>query len=58
MERFLGENVLPAAADNLLRMYRCEDFPPWARKSIDELVSGGLVDEINNRFFRTIEFGN
>ncbi|MDR3144273.1 MAG: phospho-sugar mutase [Puniceicoccales bacterium] len=57
MEKFLGDRVLPAAAENLLRMHRCENFPRCARESIDELVENGLADEINNRFFKSIEFG-
>ncbi|MDR1528105.1 MAG: phospho-sugar mutase [Puniceicoccales bacterium] len=57
MERFLRDNVLAATAKNMTRVYNCGNLPTWARQSIDELVARQLVDEINNRFFRTLEFG-
>ncbi|MDR2778821.1 MAG: phospho-sugar mutase [Puniceicoccales bacterium] len=57
MERFLRNNVLATAAENWTRIYDCDNLPIWARQSMDELVSLQLADEINNRFFRTLEFG-
>ncbi|MDR1173488.1 MAG: phospho-sugar mutase [Puniceicoccales bacterium] len=57
MERFLRDNVLATTAQNVARMYNCDNLPTWARQSIDELVAHQLVDEINNRFFKTLEFG-
>jgi phosphoglucomutase len=43
--------------ENLTRISNCDNLPIWASRSIDELVSRQLVGEINNRFFRTLEFG-
>ncbi|MDR1457665.1 MAG: phospho-sugar mutase [Puniceicoccales bacterium] len=57
MERFLRDNVLATTAENMTRVYNCDNLPTWARQSMDELVARQLVDEINNRFFRTLEFG-
>jgi phosphoglucomutase len=57
MERFLREMVLPTSADNLLKVWGCKNLPDWARKSIGELVERQLVGEINDRFFKTLEFG-
>ncbi|MDR2777012.1 MAG: phospho-sugar mutase [Puniceicoccales bacterium] len=57
MERFLRDSVLATTAQNVTRVYNCNNLPTWARQSIDELVDRRLVDEINNRFFRTLEFG-
>lgn len=57
MEKFLKGNVLAESAKNLMAMYGCKNLPNWARESIGELVQRELADEINNRFFRTPEFG-
>jgi phosphoglucomutase len=57
MERFLEENVLPEAAKNLMAMWNCRNLPTWAKESIGELVEKQLADDINNRFFKTLEFG-
>ncbi|MDR1413517.1 MAG: phospho-sugar mutase [Puniceicoccales bacterium] len=57
MERFLREKVLIEAAENLMILRKCENLPTWAKASIDELVEKQLAEEINNRFFKTLEFG-
>lgn len=57
MKRFLRDNVLATTAENMTRVYNCDNLPTWARQSMDELVARQLVDEIKNRFFRTLEFG-
>ncbi|MDR2603099.1 MAG: phospho-sugar mutase [Puniceicoccales bacterium] len=57
MERFLRDNVLATTAENMMCVYNCNSLPTWARRSMDELIARQLVDEINNRFFRTLEFG-
>lgn len=49
--------MLATAAQNVTRVYNCDDLPTWARRSMDELVARQLVNEINDRFFRTLEFG-
>jgi phosphoglucomutase len=45
------------AAENLMRISNRDNLPILARQSIDELVSRQLVNEINNRFFRILQFG-
>jgi len=32
-------------------------LPQWARDSLQELVDGGHWDELNNRFYKALEFG-
>ncbi|MDR1432780.1 MAG: phospho-sugar mutase [Puniceicoccales bacterium] len=57
MEAFLRKNVLAESTKNLMAMWQCGNLPDWARKSIGELVERRLVGEINDRFFKTLEFG-
>lgn len=48
--------LLPAAADNL-RAWLAVSLPEWARRSIDELVAQQAWNELNDRFYRYLEFG-
>jgi phosphoglucomutase len=48
--------LLSTAADNLTA-FRNAKFPAWARASIDELVGAGRWPELNDRFYRHLEFG-
>jgi len=48
--------LLPAAADNL-RAWLAVSLPDWARRSIDELVAQKAWGELNDRFYRYLEFG-
>ncbi len=49
-------HLLPAAADNI-RSWQSVNLPDWARRSIDELVAGQAWAELNDRFYRYLEFG-
>ncbi|MSU72853.1 MAG: phospho-sugar mutase [Opitutus sp.] len=48
--------LLPGAAENLTAFLAAE-LPAWAVASIDELVARQAWDELNDRFFRFLEFG-
>ena len=47
---------MPAAAANLAA-YLAANLPAWARSSIGELVEGQSWGELNDRFYRELEFG-
>ncbi|MBP7143164.1 MAG: phospho-sugar mutase [Opitutaceae bacterium] len=49
-------HLLPAAADNI-RVWQAVDLPDWARRSIDELIARQAWAELNDRFYRYLEFG-
>ena len=48
--------LLPAAADNL-RAFLSAGLPAWAEAAIAELVNAGAWGELNDRFYRFLEFG-
>jgi phosphoglucomutase len=48
--------LLPGTAENLAAFLAAR-FPPWAERSIDELVANGAWSELNDRFYRYLEFG-
>ncbi len=48
--------LMPAAAANLAA-YLAAGLPAWARSSIGELVEGNAWGELNDRFYRELEFG-
>ncbi len=48
--------LLPAAAENI-RAFLAANLPDWAVRSIDELVAQGAWGELNDRFYRFLEFG-
>jgi phosphoglucomutase len=48
--------LLPAAAENLAAFLGAK-LPPWAVSSIDELVAKQAWSELNDRFYRYLEFG-
>ena len=48
--------LLPSAAENLLA-FAAAQLPQWAGKSIEELVRRGEWAELNDRFYRYLEFG-
>ncbi len=50
------EKVLPGAAENLASFLGA-GLPAWAQASIEELVSRGEWAELNDRFYRCLEFG-
>jgi len=48
--------LLPSAADNLAAWWEA-GLPEWARQSIAELVERREWSELNDRFYRYLEFG-
>src|SRR5688572_18106570 len=48
--------LLPAAAENLAT-FLAAPLPTWAHASIDELVAKEAWSELNDRFYRYLEFG-
>ncbi len=48
--------LLPAAAENL-RAWLQAGLPDWAQQSLAELVERGEWSELNDRFYRYLEFG-
>lgn len=48
--------LLPAAAENL-SVFLSAPLPAWATASIEELVQKGAWGELNDRFYRYLEFG-
>jgi phosphoglucomutase len=48
--------LLPAAAENITA-WLDSGLPAWAVSSIDELVAQGAWSELNDRFYRYLEFG-
>jgi phosphoglucomutase len=49
-------HLLPTTADNLAAFLGAK-LPAWAEQSIDELVAKAAWSELNDRFFRFLEFG-
>jgi phosphoglucomutase len=49
-------SLMPSAAANL-GVYLAANLPDWAERSIGELVERGSWDELNDRFYRELEFG-
>ncbi|HUR60342.1 MAG TPA: phospho-sugar mutase [Opitutaceae bacterium] len=48
--------LLPASAENLAAFLAAK-LPAWAEKSIEELVAQQAWGELNDRFYRFLEFG-
>ncbi|MDR1256044.1 MAG: phospho-sugar mutase [Puniceicoccales bacterium] len=58
IERLLGSAELVESARNNIREFlSCDTLPKWARDSAIELLEKGEYTELNDRFFRTSEFG-
>jgi len=49
-------HLLPSTAETL-HAWLAADLPAWARSSIDELVARQAWSELNDRFYRYLEFG-
>src|SRR5215204_850146 len=49
-------DLLPTTAENLAAFLAAK-FPAWAEQSIDELVTKSAWSELNDRFYRYLEFG-
>jgi phosphoglucomutase len=52
----LAGRLLPGAAENLTA-WRQAGLPAWAQQSLDELIERGEWGELNDRFYRYLEFG-
>ena len=48
--------LLPGTVENL-GQFLAANLPAWAAQSIDELVAKGAWGELNDRFYRFLEFG-
>lgn len=48
--------LLPSTVENL-RAFLAAKLPRWAESSIEELVANGAWGELNDRFYRYLEFG-
>ena len=48
--------LMPAAGENLTAWLRA-GLPAWAQQSMAELVEAGAWSELNDRFYRYLEFG-
>jgi phosphoglucomutase len=51
-----GGQILPTTAENL-SAFLAAGLPPWAQSAIEELVTRGAWSELNDRFYRYLEFG-
>src|SRR5512133_2626792 len=49
-------DLLPSTAENLGAFLDAK-FPAWTDQSVDELVNQGAWGELNDRFYRYLEFG-
>ncbi len=49
--------LLPSAAENLEAWVSSGILPEWALASLGELLEAGAIGELNDRFFRYLEFG-
>ncbi len=49
-------HILPSSAENLSNWLNA-GLPAWALASIDELIAQGAWSELNDRFYRYLEFG-
>src|SRR4051812_20164751 len=51
-----ASQLLPSTAENLAAFLGAR-LPVWAEQSIEELVSKAAWGELNDRFYRFLEFG-
>lgn len=58
IESFItSDKLLASARENLREFLSCDALPKWASESIVELLTEQKFDELNDRFFKTSEFG-
>ena len=53
----LKSGLLESAAKNLSDWINTNALPQWALNAIDELFAANAIEELNDRFFKDIEFG-
>lgn len=51
------DELLSSTRANICEFLSCDGLPNWAHNSILELIEAGEYDELNDRFFKTSEFG-
>ncbi|MEN9661227.1 MAG: hypothetical protein RL324_176 [Verrucomicrobiota bacterium] len=51
-----GGQILPSTAENIAAFLGA-GLPPWAQSAVDELVARAAWSELNDRFYRYLEFG-
>lgn len=51
------EELLESTRANIADFIECDDLPKWASDSIYELLEEKKFEELNDRFFKTSEFG-
>ncbi len=49
--------LLQSSGENLIQWLRAGFLPEWSVESIEELVANQQWEELNDRFFRSLEFG-
>lgn len=49
--------LLPESCETLREWISAEFLPSWATESLEELVEGASWEELNDRFFKSLEFG-
>lgn len=53
----LAHKLLEASFGNIVEFINIKNVPEWAINSLQELVDNEKWEELNNRFFKPIEFG-
>ncbi len=53
----IHDALLSSTRTNIREFLNCNNLPIWARESVLELLSSQKFDELNDRFFKTSEFG-
>ena len=51
------KKLLPSAQQNIHQLLELENCPKWILNSLDELVTGELWEELNDRFHTNLAFG-
>ena len=49
--------LLQSTVENLIQWISGDFLPPWAMQSLEELVQNDCFEELNDRFYKNMEFG-
>ncbi len=49
--------LLPSTFENIQIWLNSKDMPIWAKSSIESLIAEELWDELNDRFYKSLDFG-
>ena len=52
-----SRKLLEASCGNISALLNTPDLPEWVWGSLEELIAGEHWEELNNRFFKSVEFG-